>query len=151
MTGSHALWGCLQSSKKNGFHHRAQLCPKSLPSSAQMTSKKPVKCKSQRCGTVSWNWCLLLRFMVISGKKEAFLFSLLNEATATLIERLIKGCGRWLQNSTFLSGGKKRKKKPFVEVRENVSILVFCITYFCFLSNPPHSCSIHRLLYRNKL
>lgn len=55
VTRSHALQGFLQSSKKNGFHPRAQLCSKSLPSSAQMTSKKPMKCKSQPCGTVSWN------------------------------------------------------------------------------------------------
>lgn len=33
--------------------------------------------------------------------------------------------------------GEKTKKQPLVEVRENVSILVLCIIYFCLMSNKP--------------
>lgn len=51
-------------------------------------------------------------YSCIWGKKEVFPFSVLDEATATLIDRLIKGCGCWLQNSAFL-GGEKRKEKTF--------------------------------------
>lgn len=46
-------------------------------------------------------------YVYIWEKREVFLFSVLNEARATHINRLIKGCGCWLQNSTFLAGGKK--------------------------------------------
>jgi len=48
--------------------------------------------------------------MATSGKKEVFLFSVLNEATASLIDKLIKGCGCWLQDSAFLGGGKKERR-----------------------------------------
>lgn len=51
-------------------------------------------------------------YSCIWGKKEVFLFCVLNEATATLIDRLIKGCGCWLQNSAFLEGEKKESKNP---------------------------------------
>lgn len=48
--------------------------------------------------------------MTISGKKEVFLFSVLNEVTATLIDKLLKDCGCCLNSSTFL-GWEKQKKE----------------------------------------
>lgn len=121
--------------KKMGFITGHSYVPNHFPHLLRWLQRNQWNAKvslvAQWAGTDAFYWDLWLYL----GKKEVFLFFVLNEATATLIDRLVKGCGAGSRILLSWVGRKKRKKKLLVEVRENVSILMFCIT-FLFLVKP---------------
>lgn len=101
----------LRAPKINGWQHRAQLCPRSLPSSAQTTSKKPMKRRSQTCGTMNWNWCLLLRFIVIYGEKISLSVLCPKRSNSDPYRKTYKGLlGSGSRILLFWVGGKKKEE-----------------------------------------